>query len=58
MKTHRQITQILLEKGVEDVALLEELDRIMPLLGSSRFYREFPMLVALRQLLRRETEEE
>ena len=56
MKTGRQTTYILLERGDEDRRLYEEIDLIAKEAPNGRrgFYEKFPMLTALRSGLRDE----
>jgi hypothetical protein len=52
MKTQSQTTYILLERGVEDVALLKELYDITSRIEYSTFVREFPTLNGMKYLLK------
>ncbi len=55
MKTGRQTTYFLLERGDEDRRLFDEIARIQVLLDLGReFYVQFPVLAELRQGLRKE----
>ena len=60
MLAKKRTTYIILERGVEDVALLKELEQIRrdSEMGSYNFGQKFRLVTMLRQYLQREVEEE